>query len=118
MCMELEEILQKEKRNEEYIFLYQEDGNWYAYEHSAFYCYSLLGMFDVNWLTTTSGIVEKRIIRIRVNNLDRLLYTSSLQLIRKQSTECVLMCKILCGGFHYWRGMIEMKFQGLQKERV
>lgn len=32
--MELEEILQKEKRNEEYIFLYQEDGNWYAYEHS------------------------------------------------------------------------------------
>ena len=102
--MELEEILQKEKRNEEYIFLYHENGDWYAYEHSAFYCYSLLGMFDVNWLTTTSGIVEKRIIRIRVNNLDRLLYTSSLQLIR--------------GGFHYWRGMIEMKFQGLQKERV
>ena len=98
--MELEEILQKEKRNEEYIFLYHENGDWYAYEHSAFYCYSLLGMFDVNWLTTTSGIVEKRIIRIRVNNLDR------------------LMCKILCGGFHYWRGMIEMKFQGLQKERV
>ena len=118
MWMELEEILQKEKRNEEYIFLYHENGDWYAYEHSAFYCYSLLGMFDVNWLTTTSGIVEKRIIRIRVNNLDRLLYTSSLQLIRKQSTECVLMCKILCGGFHYWRGMIEMKFQGLQKERV
>ena len=108
MYMELEEILQKEKRNEEYIFLYQEDGNWYAYEHSAFYCYSLLGMFDVDWLTSTSGVVEKRIIRIRVNNLDRLLYTSSLQ----------LMCKILCGGFHYWRGMIEMKFQGLQKERV
>jgi len=24
--------------------------------------------------------------------LDRLLYTSSLQLIRKQGTECVLMC--------------------------
>ena len=116
--MELEEILQKEKRNEEYIFLNHENGYLYAYEPSAFYCYSLLGMFDVNWLTTTSGIVEKRIIRIRVNNLDRLLYTSSLQLIRKQSTECVLMCKILCGGFHYWRGMIEMKFQGLQKERV
>ena len=56
--MELEEILQKEKRNEEYIFLYHEDGDWYAYEHSAFYCYSLLGMFDVNWLTTTSGVVE------------------------------------------------------------
>ena len=52
--MELEEILQKEKRNEEYIFLYQEDGNWYAYEHSAFYCYSLLGMFDVDWLTCTN----------------------------------------------------------------
>ena len=116
--MELEEILQKEKRNEEYIFLYQEDGNWYAYEHSAFYCYSLLGMFDVDWLTCTTGMSEQRIIRIRVNNLDRLLYTSSLQLIRKQTTECVLMCKILCGGFHYWRGMIEMKFQGLQKERI
>ena len=80
--MELEEILQKEKRNEEYIFLYHENGDWYAYEHSAFYCYSLLGMFDVNWLTTTSGIVEKRIIRIRVNNLDRLLYTSSLNRVR------------------------------------
>ena len=51
--MELEEILQKEKRNEEYIFLYQEDGNWYAYEHSAFYCYSLLGMFDVCLLYTS-----------------------------------------------------------------
>ncbi|AZS28720.1 hypothetical protein [Butyricimonas faecalis] len=116
--MELEEILQKEKRNEEYIFLYQEDGNWYAYEHSAFYCYSLLGIFDVDWLTCTSRVVEKRVIRICVNNLDRLLYASSLQLIRKQSTECVLMCKILCGGFHFWRGIIEMKYQGLQKERI
>ena len=29
--MELEEILQKEKRNEEYIFLYHEDGDWYDY---------------------------------------------------------------------------------------
>ena len=116
--MTLEEILQIEARNVDCIFLYQEEGAWYAYEHSAFYCYSLLGMFDVDWLTSTSGVVEKRIIRIRVNNLDRLLYTSSLQLIRKQSTECVLMCKILCGGFHYWRGLIQMKFQGLQKERI
>ena len=33
--MELEEILQKEKRNEEYISLYHENGDWYAYEHSA-----------------------------------------------------------------------------------
>ena len=116
--MTQKDILQLESSDMRQAYLFEENGRWYAYEHSAFYCYSLLGMFDVNWLTTTSGVVEKRIIRIRVNNLDRLLYTSSLQLIRKQGTECVLMCKILCGGFHYWRGMIEMKFQGLQKERV
>ena len=78
----------------------------------------LFGIFDVDWLTCTSRVVEKRVIRICVNNLDRLLYASSLQLIRKQSTECVLMCKILCGGFHFWRGIIEMKYQGLQKERI
>ena len=83
--MELEEILQKEKRNEEYIFLYQEDGNWYAYEHSAFYCYSLLGMFDVDWLTCTTGMSEKGLSGYVLTTWIDFLYTSSLQLIRKQS---------------------------------
>ena len=86
--MTLEEILQIEAQNVDCIFLYQEEGAWYAYEHSAFYCYSLLGMFDVDWLTCTTGMSEQRIIRIRVNNLDRLLYTSSLQLIRKRGSLC------------------------------
>ena len=44
--MTLEEILQIEAQNVDCIFLYQEEGAWYAYEHSAFYCYSLLGILD------------------------------------------------------------------------
>lgn len=34
--MTLEEILQIEAQNVDCIFLYQEEGAWYAYEHSAF----------------------------------------------------------------------------------
>ena len=48
--MTLEEILQIEAQNVDCIFLYQEEGAWYAYEHSAFYCYSLLGILDIDWL--------------------------------------------------------------------
>ncbi|MCD8182552.1 MAG: hypothetical protein LUE99_05060 [Bacteroides sp.] len=48
--MSLEEILQKEEKNADCIFLYQEEGAWYAYEQSAFYCYSLFGVLDIDWL--------------------------------------------------------------------
>ncbi len=74
MYMELEEILQKEKRNEEYIFLYQEDGNWYAYEHSAFYCYSLLGILDIDWLWRFSLLA-----RINTNEISRIAKRTNLR---------------------------------------
>ena len=31
-------------------------GAWYAYEHSAFYCYSLLGILDIDWLPCPDGV--------------------------------------------------------------
>lgn len=61
--MSLEEILQKEEKNADCIFLYQEDGAWYAYEHSAFYCYSLLGILEIDWLSSPDGSSENRIVR-------------------------------------------------------
>lgn len=54
--MTLEEILQIEAQNVDCIFLYQEEGAWYAYEHSAFYCYSLLGILDIDWLPCPDGV--------------------------------------------------------------
>ena len=89
--MTLEEILQIEAQNVDCIFLYQEEGAWYAYEHSAFYCYSLLGILDIDWLPPL------------------------LRLMRKRKTEYVVLCKISCGGFYYWREQQQMKFRVLQE---
>ncbi len=114
--MSLEEILQKEEKNADCIFLYQEDGAWYAYEHSAFYCYSLLGILEIDWLSSPDGFSENRIVRVRVSEPDKFLRTPLLRLLHKKKTECVILCKISCGGFHYWRTRLQMKFHALQKE--
>ena len=100
--MTLEEILQIEAQNVDCIFLYQEEGAWYAYEHSAFYCYSLLGILDIDWLPCPDGVSSgQKTIRVRV--------------MRKRKTEYVVLCKISCGGFYYWREQQQMKFRVLQE---
>ena len=97
--MTLEEILQIEAQNVDCIFLYQEEGAWYAYEHSAFYGVS-------------SG---QKTIRVRVSEPDKFLCTPLLRLMRKRKTEYVVLCKISCGGFYYWREQQQMKFRVLQE---
>ncbi|ADV42142.1 hypothetical protein [Bacteroides helcogenes] len=114
--MSLEEILQKEEKNVDCIFLYQEDGAWYAYEHSAFYCYSLLGILEIDWLSSPADPSEYKTIRVRVSEPDKFLCTPLLRLLHKKKTEYVILCKISCGGFHYWRAQLQMKFHALQKE--
>ena len=93
--MTLEEILQIEAQNVDCIFLYQEEGAWYAYEHSAFYCYSLLGILDIDWLPCPDGVSSgQKTIRVRVSEPDKFLCTPLLRLMRKRKTEYVVLCKI------------------------
>ena len=114
--MTLEEILQIEAQNVDCIFLYQEEGAWYAYEHSAFYCYSLLGILDIDWLPCPDGTTSgRKTIRVRVSEPDKFLCTPLLRLMRKRKTEYVVLCKISCGGFYYWREQQQMKFRVLQE---
>ena len=114
--MTLEEILQIEAQNVDCIFLYQEEGAWYAYEHSAFYCYSLLGILDIDWLPCPDGVSSgQKTIRVRVSEPDKFLCTPLLRLMRKRKTEYVVLCKISCGGFYYWREQQQMKFRVLQE---
>ncbi|MEG0648113.1 MAG: hypothetical protein RR471_13230 [Bacteroides sp.] len=108
--MDLEEMLQNEKQNVGCIFLYQEEGAWYAYERSAFYCYSLLGIVDIDWLPSSVTVGEE-IIRVRVSEPDKFLCTSLLKLLKKRKSEYVILCKISCGGFYYWREVQKMKCQ-------
>ena len=107
--MTLEEILQIEAQNVDCIFLY-------AYEHSAFYCYSLLGILDIDWLPCPDGVSSgQKTIRVRVSEPDKFLCTPLLRLMRKRKTEYVVLCKISCGGFYYWREQQQMKFRVLQE---
>lgn len=92
--MTLEEILQIEAQNVDCIFLYQEEGAWYAYEHSAFYCYSLLGILDIDWLPCPDGTTSgRKTIRVRVSEPDKFLCTPLLRLMRKRKTEYVVYAK-------------------------
>ncbi len=114
--MVLEEILRTERQNTDYIFLYKEEKVWYAYEQSAFYCYSLLGVLDIDWLSySDENSVEQMIIRVRIPEPDKLLFIPSLHLMRKSKTEYFVLCRILCGGFYYWREQQQMKFRILQE---
>lgn len=90
--MTLEEILQIEAQNVDCIFLYQEEGAWYAYEHSAFYCYSLLGILDIDWLPCPDGVSSgQKTIRVRVSEPDKFLCTPLLRLMRKRKQN-MLFC--------------------------
>lgn len=101
--MNFEEILQNEKINDSCIFLYKEEGGaWYAYERSAFYCYSLLGILDIDWVTL-SNPVDQQLIRVRISEPEKFLHTSLLKLLKRRKTEYVILCRISCGGFIYWR---------------
>ncbi|MGJ0748610.1 hypothetical protein [Bacteroides thetaiotaomicron] len=114
--MDLKEILQREEKNTGCIFLYQEEGAWYAYERSAFYCYSLLGIVDMDWIIPFADQEECKIVRVRVSEPDRFLHTPLLRVLQKKKTEYTILCKISCGGFYYWRVRLEAKFHALQKE--
>lgn len=101
--MDLKEILKKEERNSDHIYLYKEENGWYAYEQSAFYCYSLLGIVDVGWLLSSPRDAGSMIIRVHISNMDKLFGNPLLKLLTKSNTECVILCRNFCRGFHYWR---------------
>lgn len=107
--MELKEILEKEEKNAGCIFLYREDDAWYAYEHSAFYCYSLMGILDIDWLSSPVEVSKFKVVRIRVSEPDKFLRTPLLHLVHKKKTEYAISCKIACGGFLYWRDRLQVK---------
>lgn len=107
--MDLNEILQNEVENVNTIFLYKERGAWYAYERSAFYCYSLLGVLEIDWLTCSSISMEEQVIRVRISNPDKFLQMPLLKLLKKRKRERTILCRILCGGFFYWREEQKMK---------
>ena len=52
---------------------------------------------------------------VRVSEPDKFLCTPLLRLMRKRKTEYVVLCKISCGGFYYWREQQQMKFRVLQE---
>ncbi len=116
--MDLMEILQKEERNTNCIFLYYEDGAWYAYERSAFYCHSFLGVVDLDRLSLFVDENECKVIRARIPDPDKLLHVPLLHVIQKKKDECVILCKIVYGGFYYWRVRLEEGFHAVtEKER-
>ena len=109
--MTLEDILRNEKQNEDRIFLYrEEDGYWYAYEHSAFYCYSLLGIVDIGWMLLSPEDANSIIVRVRIPNPDRLANTPLLKVLKMEEAECVISCRNSCRGFRYWREMEEERY--------
>ena len=101
--MDIKEILQKEEKNTGCIFLYQEDGTWYAYERSAFYCYSLLGIADMDWITPFADKDKCKFVRIRVSDPDKFLHSPLLRVLQKEKNEYAILCKVSCRGFYYWR---------------
>ena len=107
--MRLEEILRNEKQNKGSIHLYQEKDGWYAYEHSAFYCYSLLGILDIGWLLISPDDNGDMIIRIRISDINSLLNNPLLRLIEERDGKYIILCRNSCGGFHYWREEQERK---------
>jgi len=115
--MILEEILKNEKQNKDCICLYQEKDGWYAYEHSAFYCYSLLGIVDIGWLLTSPEDNGEMIIRVRISDITNLLNAPLLRLLEEREGKYIILCRNSCGGFHYWREEQERKCFFIQQRR-
>ncbi len=81
----------------------QEKDGWYAYEHSAFYCYSLLGIVDIGWMLTSPDNSGEMIIRVRISDMNHLLNAPLLRLLEEKEGKYIILCRNSCGGFHYWR---------------
>lgn len=118
--MSLKEILKNEEQNQDHIYLYKGDKGWYAYEHSAFYCYSLLGIVDIGWILLSPEETDSMIIRICISDIDKLIDNPQLKLLSREECKCVISCRNFCKGFHYWREEQEMKrrYSQIRKDGV
>ena len=98
----LQEKLLKDRLNEDCIFLYSEEGNWYAYESSAFYCHSLFRNAHPEWIPDPV-YPYKRILRVRVPDPQDSPVAPLLQYMRKTNAEIIVSCQISRRGFNFWR---------------
>ena len=70
----------------------------------------------MDWVPLSSPEDECKVVRVRISEPDKFLHTPLLQILHKRKTEYVILCKISCGGFYYWRVRLEAKFHALQKQ--
>lgn len=105
----MQQILNREKGNGNHIFLYKIDNYWFAYEHSAFYLYSICCVDAVFKYTNP---VDKSVILISVlkNGYDK-TRNPQLKVIERSQDQMTLDCGITCKGFQQWKDGLTTLFK-------
>lgn len=95
-------ILTLEQDNRNSIYLYEEDGYWYAYEQSAFYLSQMIkGKLSLERVTMKDNILWLVRAKTAFEHLPHEHFTSF------ADTECVIRCVPHYCEFHNWLEQIE-----------
>lgn len=99
----LEQILDKEKydSNSNYIYLYKMNGNWFAYERSAFYLFSIHRSDAIFKITNPKGknVILVAVLKQQIKEARH----SHIKVIERTENNMVLDCRITCKGFLHWK---------------
>lgn len=101
----LQYILTKEDLNTNNILIFKSKDLWYAYETSAFYCFSIFGPASIEFIQLDNW--KKCIVRTKIDAPDKLLTSNSVRLVRMTDSEYVFDVKIICRGFSFWKTVMK-----------
>lgn len=112
----IQQILIKERTNENYIYLYNVDNHWIAYERSAFYLFSICSV-DHIFRYTDSESSNTIVIAVLKDNYRKV--NPQLEIIKDTAEQIVFSCGITCKGFEYWKnGLFFSSKNRNVKERI
>ncbi|MDU1891374.1 MAG: hypothetical protein E6767_11865 [Dysgonomonas sp.] len=97
----MQQILDREKGNNNHIYLYKIDDYWFAYEQSAFYLYSICCVDAVfKYIDPDNkSVVLISVLKDGYNTTKN----PQLKVVERQQNKMTLDCSIICKGFTQWK---------------
>lgn len=99
----LKQILDKEMcdKDDNRIYLYKMNDNWFAYERSAFYLFSINqsdAIFKIE-NPEEKNVILVTMLKSQVNEQKQ----SHLKILERSEDKMVLDCRVTCKGFLHWK---------------
>lgn len=97
----IQQILKKERNNENQIYLYKVDDYWFAYERSAFYMFSICCV-DAIFKVRDPKEENAMLIAVLKKGMDG-IDNPHFSVFEKSDSSLIINCSTTCKGFQHWK---------------